>query len=137
VCTESISAPTRPPPANADVLTTLDKVLAVLVLFICGIFVLQHALPPSRIIGLAIATVGICSGVFIFKRNPVGWQLGVIWAAVQCVELFLAGTPINRQLYHVGLNFNVNGIGLGINLLAIAFLYFFLKAKKQRETVSL
>lgn len=135
-CHESISAPATPPP-HTDTLTTLDKILAVLTLFICGIFILQHALPPSRIIGLAIAAVGICSGVFIFQKNPVGWTLGVIWAAVQCVELLIGGHAINRQLFHVGLNFNVNGIGLGINVLAIGFLYFFLKAKKQRELVSL
>ena len=121
--------------ARSDDLSTLDKCLAIIVLFICGIHLLSNLFhfSLSGMTGNVLAVTGLCSGIFIFRRKPIGWTLGVIWSALQIVELIFAGAALNRQMFHVGINFNNNGTGLGINILAIVFLYFFLKAKRQRE----
>ena len=122
-------------PARCDDLTTLDKCLAIIVTLICGIDLLSNlvSFSLSAITGNILAVIGLCAGIFIFLRKPFGWTMGVIWSALQIIEITFFGEALNRQMFHLGINFNTNGIGLGLNLLAIGFLYFFLKAKRQQD----
>jgi len=122
-------------PARCDDLTTLDKCLAIIVTLICSIDLLSHlvSFSLSAITGNILAVTGLCAGIFMFLRKPFGWTMGVIWSALQIIEIIFAGEALNRQMFHLGINFNTNGTGLGLNLLAIGFLYFFLKAKRQQD----
>jgi len=90
----------------------------------------------SETVQVLLASLGLVSAGLICKGSPTGWMLGILWSAMQIVEVQVAGVAINRQWFHVGASFNVNAIGFGVNLVGAALFILFLKTKPQASSVT-
>ena len=118
-------------------LTGLGKFLVIYTLLITGFWLASTLLfggrffylSPQSVIGSLLAALGMASGIMLIKSNPSGWNLGILWAALQIVEIIIHYQPINRQVLHLSANTHTNGIGFGINVVGIILLILFIKAK--------
>jgi len=86
---------------------------------------------PDALCRLAVAGLGVAAGVLIWRMHPSGWVLGVIWAALQIVTVYIGGASLNKMFFFIGGSFNTNGSGLGINIVGIVLLVLFIRGMKQ------
>lgn len=115
-----------------NALSGLGKFLVIYLFGVC-IWELLHApwalMQPLAWFGEILAVVGIVSGVLILKGRSAGWTLGMVWAALQIVSPSIQGVALTQQVFHLGINFQFNGVGAAINLVGIVLLVLFIKAK--------
>ena len=133
----SIPATTGP---GLQSLTGLGKFLAIYAIIVGGIGLaapLYHGVNIGpwlftipNILGSVLSGLGLLAGIFMLKGNPSGWSLGILWSALQIVTVVVHGEIINKQIFHLGMNFHVTGLGLGINLVGIILLILFIKDKR-------
>lgn len=117
-------------------LNPIGKFLVIYTVLITGFWMVSSLLSggafsfsPQTVIGFLLSALGMTAGIMLIKGNPTGWSLGILWSALQIVEIIVNYQPLNRQVLQLGANFHTNGRGLGINLLGIILLVLFIKAK--------
>lgn len=138
ICPECGSDPYHGPnmqPLHNITETSLGTLNGVLICYcavvglIVGLSCLRNIAHLASICQFSLAVLALFAAYMMFKRNPVGWTLGMVWSGLQIIEVIINRTAINRQFLHVGANFLTNGTGLGINIIGIVLLVLFIKAR--------
>lgn len=143
-CRSNLNAgtPGRTPTAGGfGALTGLGKFLVLYTLLVTGFWLASllffghgfFALSIPTLCGTALSILGLAAGIMILKGRPAGWTLGILWSALQIVVVIIGYEAINRQVFHLGADFNTNGSGFGINLVGIILLILFIKAKNDNN----
>jgi hypothetical protein len=114
-------------------LTGLGKFLVIYTFAVCSIVILASVpfgFSPAWVAQGLLSVFGFVAAVLICKGNPIGWVMGIWWAGLQMIPVTISGMTLNKQFFHFGINFVVNGSGLGINLVGIVLLILFIKARQ-------
>ena len=137
-CGSNLDAPVTPSTNHSrsfQALSGLGKFLVVYTLLVTGFWLVSSTLTDgiciteSSLFGGLLAVLGLLAGIQILRGKPIGWNLGIVWSALQIVTVIIHCQIVNQQVFHLGANYHTNGQGLGINLVGIILLILFIKAK--------